>query len=129
MRGCIAGGKNYFHITSNGDVEPCVFVHFAVDNVKNKSIKEILNSGFFKDIRAHQPCTENHLRPCMVIDNPKIMRQVCTKYNAYTTHPGSDSIIKDEKIVTFLDDYSESFKKIVDPIWDDPNSTWRKKGC
>ncbi|MFH1332600.1 MAG: radical SAM protein [archaeon] len=119
VKGCMAGGHMYFHITSRGDVEPCVFVHFAVDNVKNKSLKEILNSDFFKDIRANQPCSDNHLRPCMVIDNPKIMRHVCSKYQAYPTHPGSDSIIKDEKIVSFLDDYSENFKKIVDPIWND----------
>lgn len=115
--GCMAGGRMYFHITSRGDVEPCVFVHFAVDNVKDKPLKEILNSDFFKGIRAHQPCSENHLRPCMVIDNPKLMREVCNKFNAYTTHPGSESIIRDENIVSFLDEYSESFKKIVDPIW------------
>ncbi|MEM4267062.1 MAG: radical SAM protein [Candidatus Nanoarchaeia archaeon] len=117
--GCMAGGRMYFHITSNGDVEPCVFVHFAVDNVKNKSLKEILNSDFFKEIRANQPCSHNHLRPCMVIDNPKIMREVCLKYGAYPTHPGSESIIKDKKIVKFLDDYSNKFKSIVDPIWDE----------
>ncbi len=117
MRGCMAGGRTYFHITSKGDVEPCVFVHFAVDNIKDKSLREILNSDFFKAIRAHQPCSENHLRPCMVIDNPYIMRDVCAKFNAYPTHPGSESIIKDKKIVSFLDDYSENFKKIVDPIW------------
>ena len=27
--GCIAGGRNYFHINSNGDAEPCVFIHFS----------------------------------------------------------------------------------------------------
>lgn len=119
VSGCMAGARQYFHITSCGDVEPCVFVHFAVDNIKNKSLKEVINSGFFKDIRAHQPCTENHLRPCMVIDNPKLMRDVCNKFNAYPTHPGSDSIIRDKKIVSFLDEYSENFKKIVDPIWNE----------
>ena len=25
--GCIAGGRNYFHINSKGDMEPCVFIH------------------------------------------------------------------------------------------------------
>ncbi|MGB9597721.1 MAG: radical SAM/SPASM domain-containing protein, partial [Candidatus Poribacteria bacterium] len=33
--GCIAGGRRYFHINSKGDVEPCVFAHFAVDNIKD----------------------------------------------------------------------------------------------
>ncbi len=127
MHGCMAGGRMYFHITSKGDVEPCVFVHFAVDNVNNKSLKEVLNSGFFKEIRANQPCSENHLRPCMVIDNPKLMRNTCNKFKAYTTHPGSDSIIKDEKITSFLDEYSEKFKKIVDPIWEETKDSWKGK--
>ncbi|GAG96337.1 unnamed protein product, partial [marine sediment metagenome] len=38
VNGCMAGGKNYLHINVNGDVEPCVFVHFAVDNIKEKSL-------------------------------------------------------------------------------------------
>lgn len=126
-KGCMAGGRLYFHITSRGDVEPCVFVHFAVDNIKNKPLKEVLNSGFFKEIRAHQPCTENHLRPCMVIDNPNLMRSICNKFKAYPTHPGSESIIKDDKIVSFLDDYSENFKKIVDPIWEETKEVWERK--
>ncbi len=27
--GCIAGGRNYCHINANGDVEPCVFIHYS----------------------------------------------------------------------------------------------------
>ncbi|MCE5330059.1 radical SAM protein, partial [bacterium] len=39
VNGCMAGGKNYLHINVNGDVEPCVFVHFAADNIKEKSLE------------------------------------------------------------------------------------------
>ena len=28
--GCIAGGRNYFHINSAGDAEPCVFIHYSI---------------------------------------------------------------------------------------------------
>lgn len=27
--GCIAGGRNYLHINPNGDIEPCVFIHYS----------------------------------------------------------------------------------------------------
>ena len=50
--GCIAGGRSYLHINSNGDVEPCVFTHFAVDNVKETNLTEILKSDFFRSIRS-----------------------------------------------------------------------------
>ncbi|MBW2122259.1 MAG: radical SAM protein [Deltaproteobacteria bacterium] len=56
--GCLAGGREYFHINANGDVEPCVFVHFAVDNIYKKSLKEILDSPFFRGIRSRQPFSE-----------------------------------------------------------------------
>lgn len=118
VHGCMAGGSKYFHINSNGDAEPCVFFHFAVDNVKSKSLKEILNSDFFKAIRAHQPYSENLLTPCAVIDNPKVMREVCAKYSAYPTHKGSDTIIRDERIIKHLDGYSERFKEVTQPVWD-----------
>ena len=32
--GCIAGGKNYLHINPNGDVEPCVFIHYSNINIQ-----------------------------------------------------------------------------------------------
>ncbi|GAH67635.1 unnamed protein product, partial [marine sediment metagenome] len=61
VNGCMAGGKNYLHINANGDVEPCVFVHFAADNIKGKSLTDILTSDFFMAFRKRQPYTENHL--------------------------------------------------------------------
>lgn len=32
--GCIAGGRNYFHINANGDAEPCVFIHYSGANIR-----------------------------------------------------------------------------------------------
>ena len=32
--GCIAGGRNYCHINANGDVEPCVFIHYSSANIR-----------------------------------------------------------------------------------------------
>ncbi|HAG23099.1 MAG TPA: radical SAM protein, partial [Synergistaceae bacterium] len=66
--GCMAGGERYLHIISNGDVEPCVFVHFAVDNIKEKSLVDVLQSPFFKDIREAQPYEDDNLLcPCLII--------------------------------------------------------------
>ena len=36
--GCIAGGRNYFHINSAGDAEPCVFIHYSNANIHDQSI-------------------------------------------------------------------------------------------
>ena len=40
--GCIAGGRNYFHINANGDAEPCVFIHYSNGNIHENTILEIL---------------------------------------------------------------------------------------
>ncbi len=75
-RGCIAGGNSYFHINARGDVEPCAFVHFAVDNIRDKSLKEVLRSQLFTEYRKRQPFSDNMLRPCPIIDNPQALRQI-----------------------------------------------------
>ncbi len=72
--GCLAGGHTYLHIISTGDVEPCVFYHFAADNIKEKSLEEVLESPFFKAFRNKRPYNENLLMPCTIIDNPQILR-------------------------------------------------------
>lgn len=115
--GCLAGGREYFHINANGDVEPCVFVHFAVDNIKNKSLKEVLLSPFFKGIRANQPFSDNPLTPCMIIDNPQALRELVRRYSAKPTHEGAESIVNE--FGRFLDDYASRYRKIADKTWNE----------
>ena len=113
--GCIAGGRTYFHINSNGDVEPCVFAHFALDNINGKSLTDVLNSKLFRAIRKRQPFNENLLRPCMIIDNPNVLREIVAESGAHPTHPGADTIITD--LAEDINRYAEEYGKIVDPVW------------
>jgi len=113
--GCIAGGRSYFHINSHGDVEPCVFVHFAADNIKDKSLYEVLNSKLFWAIRKRQPYNNNLLRPCMIIDNPNVLREVIAEGGAHPTHPGAETIINE--LAGALDKYAEEYGKLVDSAW------------
>jgi len=121
--GCLAGGRSYFHINNKGDVEPCGFVHFAVDNIKNKSLKEVLNSDFFRAIRRKQQAitapekySDNLLTPCMIIDQPWVLKEVCERCNAHPTHEGAETIIKDKKIKAHLDKYSKRIHELTDSI-------------
>jgi len=114
--GCLAGGYEYLHIISNGDVEPCVFCHFAADNIKEKSLREVLASDFFRAFRKRRPYNENLLRPCTIIDNPHILREVVEEGGAHPTHPGSESIIT--TLAPALDDYAERYGEIADRSWE-----------
>jgi len=121
VKGCIAGGREYLHINSNGDVEPCVFCHFAVDNIKDKSLREVINSPFMRGIRSHQPYRENLLTPCMLIDNPEILRKVVKEFNARPTCDGAEELIT--KFAEELDKYAVEYRKYADPAW---KKEWKK---
>mgnify|MGYP005847630079 CR=1 FL=1 len=113
--GCLSGARHYIHINNKGDVEPCVFAHFAVDNVKRKSLQECLASDFFRALRKAAPYGKNLLRPCPIIDHPKVLRTLVKKYGAYPTHDGAETIVTD--LADFLDDYSKRLAELYNPIW------------
>ena len=120
--GCIAGArqKGYFHINCNGDVEPCVFFQFSVDNIKGKKLIDVIQSPFFKAIQKAQPYCKNKnlLAPCAIIDYPHILRGLVKEYHAKPSYTGSEDIKNDPKVVKFLDKYGKDFRKITDPIWE-----------
>ena len=68
--GCIAGGRDYFHINPNGDVEPCVFIHYSDSNIREKTLIECLTSPLFMEYKEGQPFNCNHLMPCPMLENP-----------------------------------------------------------
>ena len=39
--GCIAGGRRYLHINANGDVDPCVFIHYSDSNYAHVRCRKI----------------------------------------------------------------------------------------
>ena len=112
--GCIAG-KYYIHINNKGDVEPCIFTHFAQDNIKNKSLKEIMASPLFKKYREIQPYSKNLLLPCPLIDHPKIIRQLVKKFNLYPTHPQAENFIYD--LAPKIDEYARKVHPLMDKVW------------
>jgi len=117
VQGCIAGGRRYFHINANGDVEPCVYTHIAVDNIHNTTLVEALNSKLFQAIRSRQPHNENHLRPCMIIDNPHIMCELIEEEKPKFTHPGADEIYTEKK--EMMEKYAQRWGQFADKIWEE----------
>ena len=65
--GCIAGGRHYLHINANGDVEPCVFIHYSNCNIHECTLLEALQSPLFMAYHDNQPFNQNHLRPCPML--------------------------------------------------------------
>jgi MoaA/NifB/PqqE/SkfB family radical SAM enzyme len=115
VNGCIAGGRRYFHLNAKGDVEPCVYTHIATDNIRNTTLAKALDSPLFRSIRARQPHNSNHLRPCMIIDNPHVMRELIEETNPYFTHLGAEEIYTTKSHE--MDAYAEHFAELADWVW------------
>lgn len=111
--GCIAG-KYYCHINSKEDLEPCIFSHFATENVKNKPLIEALKCDYFKELRRRHPYSKNLLRPCPMIDNPNEIREIVSLTNAKPTHPSAEIMIKNNDFMNKIDTLAENFKPYAD---------------
>ncbi|MFA5993053.1 MAG: radical SAM protein [Candidatus Pacearchaeota archaeon] len=128
--GCMAGARpgGYFHINCQGNVEPCVFFQFSVDNIKGKKLVDVIQSPFFKAIQEAQPYCDNKnlLTPCAIIDNPEVSRFLVEKYGAKPSYNGSYDIVRDKNVKKHLDDYSKKMKKMTDSLWENDISKHHK---
>ena len=122
VHGCAAGGRRYLHINNKGDVEPCIFAHFSTHNINKHSLLEALKSPFFTAIRQHQPHTDNLLRPCMIIDNPEVIRSICKKHNAVPTDEGARDLIENPDVINRLNEYARNLAPVVDKVWNEKYS-------
>lgn len=113
--GCIAGGRNYFHINAHGDAEPCVFIHFSDSNIRDKSILEILQSPLFMAYHNGQPFNRNHLRPCPMLENPAALRKIVKETGAVQTNlEAAESV---EELCSKCDVYARSWAPAAETLW------------
>ena len=113
--GCIAGGRNYFHINANGDAEPCVFIHYSNANIRTHSLLEILKSPLFMAYHNGQPFNENHLRPCPMLENPEILQKLVKESGAKSTDLQSPET--PEHLCEKCKEYAEKWKPCADKLW------------
>ncbi len=113
--GCIAGGRNYFHINANGDAEPCVFIHYSNANIRTSTLLEILKSPLFMAYRDRQPFNENHLRPCPMLENPEILQQMVAQTGAKSTDLQSPESA--EHLCGKCAEYAAHWKPWAEKLW------------
>lgn len=113
--GCIAGGRNYFHINSNGDAEPCVFIHFSNANIKTSSIIEILRSPLFMAYHEGQPFNRNHLKPCPMLENPDLLVRMVHATGAHQTNVESPETV--EHLCSKCKNYAKEWSPAADEEW------------
>ncbi len=113
--GCIAGGRNYFHINSHGDAEPCVFIHYSNTNIKDNSILEMLQSPLFMAYHEGQPFNRNHLRPCPMLENPQLLKKMVEETGAHQTNLESPEDV--DHLCAKCENYAAEWGPVADEVW------------
>jgi MoaA/NifB/PqqE/SkfB family radical SAM enzyme len=131
--GCIAGARpgGYFYIDWNGDVMPCVFVPYTVDNVnevfkRGGNLNDIIHSDFFKSIRewqydyAYKRKPEEHgnwIMPCFIRDHHETFLEVAEKYNIKPADKDAGYALHDKGYNEGLIKYDKRMEELTDPVW------------
>ena len=64
MGGCLAAGRGFFHINPAGGAEPCPFSPYSKHSLKNSTLVEVMQSGYFEQIRALNAAEALHQGGC-----------------------------------------------------------------
>ncbi len=113
--GCIAGGRRYLHINANGDIDPCVFIHYSDSNIREKTLLEALQSPMMMAYHDGQPFNRNMLKPCPMLENPSLLRDMVEKAGARSTDLQSPESA--DHLCAKCDSYAAAWQPVADELW------------
>ena len=113
--GCIAGGRRYLHINAKGDCDPCVFIHYSDSNIREKTLLEALQGPIFMAYHDGQPFNDNHMRPCPMLENPELLREMVERTGARSTDLQSPESA--DHLCAKCDKYAEHWKPVAEQLW------------
>ncbi|MGM0529724.1 MAG: radical SAM/SPASM domain-containing protein [Bacteroidota bacterium] len=134
VNGCIAYGRRggYFYIDWNGNIMPCVFVPYYVDNVydlynNGKSLVDALFSDFMKNGRkwireygqAHPDNPNNWLMPCSIRDHYDNFRRNILPRHAKGESEEAEESLNDNEYYRRLVQYDKELEELTEDIWEE----------
>ena len=78
MGGCMAAGREFFHINSHGGAEPCPFSPYSDVNVRNTSLKEAIASPLFRRLRAEGVLSGEHTGGCVLYERRDLVEALAS---------------------------------------------------
>jgi len=73
--GCLAAGRGFFHINSNGGAEPCPFSPYSDINVKDHTLLEVLESPLFVKIRQSDMLIGERSGGCLLFEKEEDVKK------------------------------------------------------
>jgi len=132
-RGCIAYGRSggYFYIDWHGNVTPCAFIPYYVDNIydlynNGKTLSDALFSDFMKNGRKWQreygldnwKKPKNWLMPCSIRDHYEIFRNSVLPKEAKPEDEKAREALESEEYFEVLKNYDEELQGLTEKIWE-----------
>lgn len=115
--GCIAGGRRYLHINAAGDVEPCVFAHYANVNIRETTLLDALRSPLFMQYYEGQPFNDNLLKPCPILENEGLLADMVKRAGAHSTDLQEKESAED--LCAKCHDSIAEWTPVAERIWND----------
>jgi len=68
MGGCMAAGREFFHVNSHGGAEPCPFSPYSDVNVRDASLREAIASPLFQTLQEQGLLSGDHAGGCVLYE-------------------------------------------------------------
>jgi MoaA/NifB/PqqE/SkfB family radical SAM enzyme len=131
-RGCIAYGRSggYAYVDWHGDVTPCVFIPYSVDNIydlyrNGKTLADALFSEFMKNGRKWQKeygldnwrRPHNWLMPCSIRDHYEIFRRSVLPSNVKPEDDKAKEALESDEYFEVMRNYDMQLENLTKRIW------------
>ncbi|MHC4622762.1 MAG: radical SAM protein [Planctomycetota bacterium] len=132
-RGCIAYGRSggYFYIDWHGNVTPCAFIPYYVDNIydlyrNGGTLADALFSEFMKNGREWQreygldnwKKPKNWLMPCSIRDHYEVFRNSVIPADAKPEDEKAREALESGEYFEVLKKYDEQLRGLTEKIWE-----------
>jgi MoaA/NifB/PqqE/SkfB family radical SAM enzyme len=133
-RGCIAYGRSggYAYVDWNGNVTPCVFIPYYVDNIydlynSGRTLADALFSDFMKNGREWQrqygldnwKKPKNWLMPCSIRDHYEIFRNSVLPEDVRPGDQKAKEALESDEYLEVLKNYDDELQGLTERIWED----------
>jgi MoaA/NifB/PqqE/SkfB family radical SAM enzyme len=132
--GCISAGRpgGYFYIDWNGNVSPCVFFPYAIDNIysvyeQGRSLDDVLMNPMFKNIREWQneygymqppERVDNYIVPCPMRDHYDTAYTLIKQFGAKPMDQNAASALEDADYRQKLAEHGRRTKALTQEFWE-----------
>ena len=130
--GCISAGRRYFYIDWNGNIAPCVFFPYYLENVyslyrEGKTLNDIFFSPFFKSIREWQEeygsvkspdNLGNFITPCLIRDHYDEAYEIMKRFQVKPMDIHAENAFRDPDYRRKMSEYGKVVKSMTQAIWE-----------